>query len=63
MLVVINKDSLMRGGLCGRGDAMGALGGHAPGPCPLLEPGALPNERGTAVEKLADSGLGQSVSS
>ena len=29
----------------------GALGGHAP----LLEPGA-PNEKGTAVEKLADSG-------
>ena len=40
----------------GRGDAMGALGGHARSGtwCPQ-------NEKGTAVEKLADSG--QSVSS
>jgi len=51
MLVVVRQ-------WCRGNAAMGALGGHAPPPTGTW---FLPNEEGTAMEKLADSG--QSVSS
>jgi len=52
MLVVINKDSLMRGGLCGRGDAMGALGGHAPWAMPPIRTWCPPKGKGNCSGKI-----------